>query len=86
MSKCNVTKKKVLIISNNKCLQETAVLRKIVVQGKTMLLVIALFTFVILFILCTGKSRLHFAVDQKKEDTDLLFLLFFRRSPPSEVF
>ena len=66
MSKCNITKEKVLIISNNKCSQETAVLRKIVVQGKTMLLVIALFTFVILFILCAGKSRLHFAVDQKK--------------------
>ena len=49
------------------------------------LTVIALFTVVFLFILCARKSRLYFAVG-KKEDTDLLFLLFFRRSPLSEVF
>ena len=47
---------------------------------------IALFTVVILFILSARKSQLYFAVGKKKEDTDLLFLLFFWRSPPSEVF
>ena len=42
---------------------------------------IALFTVVILFILGALKSRLYFAVGKKKEDTDLLFLLFFLHPP-----
>ena len=87
MNKCNVPKKKILVTSNNKFSQETAMLRKIVVQAKTLPLVIALFTVVILFILCARKSWLYFAVgEKKKKDTDLLFLNFFRRSLPSEVF
>ena len=48
MNKCNVPKKRILVIINNKFSQDTAVLRKIVVQAKTWSLVIALFTFVIL--------------------------------------
>ena len=49
------------------------------------LTVIALFTAAILFILCARKSRLYFAIGKEK-DTDFLFLLFFSRSPLSEVF
>ena len=33
---CNIPKKKVLVISNSKFSQETAVLRKIVVRAKTL--------------------------------------------------
>ena len=77
MNKCNVPKKKIIVVSKNIFLQETGVLRKIVVQAKTLLLVIALFTVAML-------SRLYIAIG-KKEDVDLLFLLIFRRSPPSEV-
>ena len=65
MNKCNVPKKKILVISN-KFSQETTVLRKIVVQAKTLLQVIALFTVVILFILCARTSRLYFAVGKKR--------------------
>ena len=61
-------------------------LRKIVLQAKTLPLVIALFKVVILFILRARKSQLYFAVGKKKENTDLLIFLFFRRCPPSEVF
>ena len=50
-----------------------------------MLVVISLFTGVIFFILYARKSRLCFSVG-KKEDTDLLFLSFFRRPSSSEVF
>ena len=59
---------------------------KNVVQSKTLPLIITLFTVVILFILCAGKSRLYFPVGKEREDTNFLFLLFFRRSLPSEVF
>ena len=86
MNRCNIPKKKILVTSNKKFSQETAVLRKTVVQAKTLPLVIAVFTVVILLILCSRKSRLYFAVGEKKEDTDLRFFLFFRRSPPSKVF
>ena len=55
------------------------------VQAKTLSLVITIFTVVILLILCARKPWLCFVVGKKK-DTDLLFLLFFRRSLPSEVF
>ena len=58
----NVPKKKILLISNNNFSQEIEVLRIIVVQAKTLPLVIALFTVVILFILCAHKSQLYFAV------------------------
>ena len=76
-NKCNVPNKKILVTSNNKFLQETAVLRRIVAQTKTLPLVTALFTVAILFILCALKSRLYFAVGEKKEDTDLRFFLIF---------
>ena len=83
----NVPKKKILVTSNNKFSKETAVLRKIVVQAKTLPLVIALFTVITLFISCTRKSRQYFAVGEKKiEDIDLRFFLFFHRSPASQVF
>ena len=62
MNKCNVPKKKILLIINEKSLHETAVLIKIIVQAQKFLLVIVLFTVVILFILCARKSRLYFAV------------------------
>ena len=55
------------------------------VKAKRMLVVISLFTGVIFFILYARKSRLCFSVG-KKEDTDLLFLSFFRRPSSSEVF
>ena len=77
MNKCNIPKKKIFVTSNKKFSQETAVLRKTVVQAKALSLVIALFTVVILLVLCARKSRLYFAVGQKKEDTDLRFFLFF---------
>ena len=51
MNKCNVRKKKILVISNNKC---------------SLTLVIALFTVVILFIRRARKSRLYFAACEKK--------------------
>ena len=61
-------------------------LRKIVVQPKALPLVIALFTVEILFILCTHKSRLYFAVGEERENTDLLFLLFFAGLYPPKYF
>ena len=67
MNKCNVPKKNVLVISNNKSSQETAVLRKIIVQAEKLPLVIVLFTVVILFILRARKSRLYFAFGKKKK-------------------
>ena len=67
MNKCNVPKKNVLVISNNKSSQETAVLRKIIVQAEKLPLVIVLFTVVILFILRACKSRLYFAFGKKKK-------------------
>ena len=38
MDKCNVPKKNILVISNNKFVQETVVLRKVVVRSKGRLL------------------------------------------------
>ena len=38
------------------------------------------------FVLSLILSRLYIAVGKKKEDVDLLFLLFFRQPPPSKVF
>ena len=38
MKKCNLPKKKILVITNNKFSQETVVLRKLVVRSKTRLL------------------------------------------------
>ena len=67
MNKCNVPKKNVLVISNDKSSQETAVLRKIIVQAEKLPLVIVLFTVVILFILRARKSRLYFAFGKKKK-------------------
>ena len=67
MNKCNVPKKNVLVISNNKSSQETAVLRKIIVQAEKLPLVIVLFTVVILFILRARKSRLYFTFGKKKK-------------------
>ena len=55
------------------------------VQAKTLPLVIAFFTVVILFILCVRKSQLCLPL-VKAEYTDLLFILFFRRSPRLKVF
>ena len=51
MNKCNVPRKKILVVSNNKFSQEIVLLRKIVVQAKTLPLAIALFKVVIFFIL-----------------------------------
>ena len=59
-------------------------LRKVVVQAKTLPLVTALFTVVILFILCVRKSWLCFVIGEKKKTRR--FFLFFRSSSPSEVF
>ena len=67
MNKCKVTKQKILITSNNKLSQETPVLSKIVVKAKTLRLVIALFTVVILFNFCARKYRLYFSVGDKKK-------------------
>ena len=52
-------------------------MRKIAVQTKTLPLVIALFTVVILFIMCARKSQLYFAVGKKKEDTDLTCYIYY---------
>ena len=51
-----------------------------------MSLVIILFAVVILFILCVRESWLYFAIGKKKEDTDLLFLLFFTDIHPLNYF
>ena len=48
-------KQKIIVISHNKFSQESAVLRKIVVQTRTLLLAIPLFTVVILFVVCARK-------------------------------
>ena len=53
-----ILKKKILVTSNNKFSEETAVWSKIVVQAKTFPLAIALFTVIILFILCARKSAI----------------------------
>ena len=76
MNNCNVQKKKILAISSNKFSQETAVLRKIVVQAKTLPLVIVLFKVVIPFILCTRKFRLYFAVGKKRRNWFAIFINF----------
>ena len=87
MYKCNVSKKKTLIIStvsNNNFSQETAVLRKSVAQYKT--LPPALFAVVIVFILCACKSRLYFAVGQKKKTLIPYFYYFFVGLRPAKYF
>ena len=67
MNKCNVPKKKVLVISNNKSSQETVVLKKIIEPAEKLPLVIVLFTVAILFILRARKSQLYFAFGKKKK-------------------
>ena len=86
MNKCNVLKKKILVTSNNKFSQETVVLRKIVVQAKTLPLVIALFTVAIFFILCARKSRLYFAFGEKNKTLNYTFSYFFAGLDPPKSF
>ena len=76
MNNCNVQKKKILAISSNKFSKKIAVLRKIVVQAKTLPLVIVLFKVVILFILCTRKSRLYFAIGKNWRNWFAIFINF----------
>ena len=76
MNKCNVPKKKILVTSNKIFSQEIAVLRKTVLETKTLPLVIALFTVVILFILCACKSQLYVAVGKKTRHWFAIFIFF----------
>ena len=86
MNKCNVPKKKILVTSNNIFSQEIAVLRKIVLETKTLPLVISLFTVIILFILCARKSRLYLAIGQKRGHLFAIFIFFFAGVHPSKYF
>ena len=86
MKKCNVPKKKISVTSNNKFSQETIVLRKIVVQARTLPLVVAHFTVVILFILCARKSWLYFAVGEIKKALISAFSYFFAGLHPPKYF
>ena len=86
MKEYNVPKKKILVTSNNKFSEETAVWRKIVVQAKTFPLAIALFTVIILFILCARKSQLYFAVGKKKNILTCAFSYFFAGLHPPKYF
>ena len=74
MNKCVVKKNPVII--NNKFSQETAALRKIVVEAKTLSLIIALFTVAIVLILCARKFRLYFAVGKKRRHRFAIFIIF----------
>ena len=86
MNKCTVSKKKILVTSNKKFSQETVVLRKIVVQAKTLPLVIVLFTVEILFILCARRSRLYFAAGEKNKTLICAFIYFFAGLHPPKYF
>ena len=68
-------------MSNNKFSKETAVLREIVVQAKALP-----FSKLYFSLFCVRVSLGYILPLVKKEDTDLLFLSFFCRFPPSEVF
>ena len=51
-------------------------LRKIVVEAKTLSLIIALFTVAIVLVLCARKFRLYFAVGKKRRHRFAIFIIF----------
>ena len=70
------SEKKNPVIIDNKFSPETEVLRKIVVEAKTLSLIIALFTVEILLVLCARNFRLYFAVGKKIRHRFAIFIIF----------